>query len=368
MKPKTLILLMVAIGCGLVAAFLASQATGKGKVDTVKVLVTKKEGGIRQGQYITAPEEFFELADRPVGMVGQTPITDLNEVKNKSMQRTLDQGVVVSKKDVADPEGLVKTLKVGERAMTLPVTPDSAVSGFILPGYRVDLLCKTPDPKDPRQSRSRIFLQDKLVLAVNTSDSKPENERVVQQPIRVTLALLPEEVERVNQAVALGIPTMVLRRPDDNKSVRTSGAVSPFREGGAEETADTKNVLVAKIAIDGGTIIDNVDKFFETAPWPAGQVPPGAISDPSKIRPGQKVEKFLGAKMPLTGDYLVAVAVKEGKDPPDRVEPPKTFYMKIYQGATKQVVPFGPGDETIPSGTPIGPRSRPESPGGSEGK
>jgi len=366
MKPKTLILLVVAIGCGLVAAFLASQATGKGQVTTVPIVVTKAE--VRQGTFVTDSnvDNLFELKEWTREAVPPNTVTDIKELKKKLVQRTLDPGAPVNKRDVADSEGLAKTLSTGQRAVTLQVTINSAVAGFILPGSHVDLIANMPDPKEPQKIMSKIFLQNVLVLAVNTEDSKPENSKVMQQPGLVTLALSPEDAEKAIRVAKDGVPYMVMRRPDDEKTVKTNGALNAFGRGQSDiEAADTKNLLYAKTSIGEGTVIDSVEKYFDITAVPSNLVPPGAVTDPALVR-GVKVEKFLGAKMPLTNDYLVA---SRGPAKEDRKEttirgPHK---MKIFEGASSKVVEFPAGSEgeVISGGTPIGPRPKD---GGSEGK
>jgi Flp pilus assembly protein CpaB len=363
MKPKTLILLMVAIGCGLVAAFLASQATGKAQVNKLPVVVTKAE--VRQGTFITEKNvgDFFEVQERDQATVPPNTVTDINELKRKLLANTLDQGQMVKKQDVAGYEGLAKTLKEGQRAVTLRVTIDTAVAGFVVPGSHVDLVCNMPDAKNPQLIQSRIFLQNVLVLAVNTEDSKPAESKVMQQPGLVTLALYPADAERAIRVSKDGVPYMVLRRPDDDKVVKTYGAVSAFGRSNTDvETtaAEAKKVLVAKKAINDGTTIDNVADFFETKDMPADLAPDNAISNPKEIQ-GQKV-KFIGAQTPLTRDYVMATGRINTDPAPIKKAPPR---MIIWQGPNKQVVDFQPPPEgeAIPPGTTGGSKE-----GGSEGK
>jgi len=364
MKPKTLILLMVAIGCGLVAAFLASQATGKAQVDRVPVVVTKAE--VRQGTFITEKNvgDFFEVQERDRATVPPNTLTDINELKRKLLANTLDQGQMVKKQDVAGYEGLAKTLKAGQRAVTLRVTIDTAVAGFVVPGSHVDLVANMADPKSPQMIMSKIFLQDVLVLAVNTEDSKPAESKVMQQPGLVTLALTPADAEKAIRVSKDGVPYMVLRRPDDDKIAKTNGAVSAFGRSNTDveaPAAETKNVLQAKKAITEGTTIDNVADFFEEAALPAGSVPEGAISNPKDIQ-GQKV-RFIGAKATLTREYVMSDTPRINTEPV--VVRPKKMTITIWSGPNKQVHDVTPNreGEGIPPGTPSGVKE-----GGSEGK
>lgn len=368
MKPKTLILLMVAIGCGLVAAFLASQATGKGQVQKVGVVVAKQE--VRAGMFITEKnrEALFEMKELPQDALPPNAVTDISKLNKKIVQRTIDLGAPVNMvRDVADSAGLANALAPGQRAVTLRVTIDGAGAGFILPGSRVDLICNMPDPKAPQQVMSKIFLQNILVLAINTEDSKPADSKVMAQPGLVTLALSPQDAEKAIRVSKDGVPYMVLRRNDDSDPVKTLGALSAFGRNNTDVetiTPDTKNVLVAKKTITEGTTIDKVDEFFEATALPSALVPEGAISNPKDVQ-GQRV-KFIGAKTPVTHEYLMAststVSVKEEPRPVIT----KPHRMKIFQGATRQDVDFpAPGSELISAGTPTGPGVKD---GGSEGK
>jgi Flp pilus assembly protein CpaB len=189
---------------------------------------------------------------------------------------------------------------------------------------------------------------------------------VVQQPGLVTLALTPEDAEKAIRVSKDGIPYMVLRRPDDEKHVKTTGALTAFgRSNSDSEAVDSKKVLVARSSINEGTLVDDVDRFFDTTEIPANLVPPAAISDPAMVK-GKKVEKFLGAKMPLTEEYLVASRVlpQEAKKEPGPSKVPHR--MRIYQGPSKQDHEFNLAESGVLStDAPVGPRPKD---GGTEGK
>lgn len=339
MKPRTLILLMVAVGCGLVAAFLTSQLAGKGNVDKIPVPVAK--GELRQGTFIREPELMFETKEVARELVPPNTILNIQELKNKSLQRTLDAGSMCTKRDLGDADGLGKNLPDGHRAQTIRVTVDSAVAGFILPGSHVDLICMAPDSKDPKQTMAKTFMQNKLVLAVNTDDVRPEGAKVMTAPAFVTLALTPEEVERVVRASRDGIPVMSMRKPGDEKPVPTKGASSPFSRTGMDTDSgvDTKEVYVAKKTIQAGTKITDVDEYFVAKKINADAVSPNAITDKLSIQ-GETVHRFLDEGQPLTRAYLV----KEGgtTDKGETVVAiPKSHTMKIYNGANLSVGTFG---------------------------
>ena len=66
MKSKTFVIMFVAIGCGLVAAYLTARITAKQAApDTVPVLVAKEK--IKAGEVIKDPEKVFVEMRYPTG-------------------------------------------------------------------------------------------------------------------------------------------------------------------------------------------------------------------------------------------------------------------------------------------------------------
>jgi len=67
MKPKTLILMVVAVGCGLAASFMTSKLLADRREqpppeEKIKLLVTKTK--VPKGTVLKEPEKFFEIRER----------------------------------------------------------------------------------------------------------------------------------------------------------------------------------------------------------------------------------------------------------------------------------------------------------------
>jgi pilus assembly protein CpaB len=107
----------------------------------------------------------------------------------------------------------------GKRAITVGVDQVSGVSGFILPNSYVDVIVTTTPPKGPKISQT--VLQNMRVLAVgqiiDQKDGKP-----VPVPT-VTIAVTPDEAERLAMASSEGLPRLVLRKFGDQEEVQTKG-------------------------------------------------------------------------------------------------------------------------------------------------
>ena len=70
------------------------------------------------------------------------------------------------------PPGLVANIPKGMRAFAIDVTEQSGVSGFILPGHRVDVI--RHDASDKNELRAETILQNVLVLAAGQVFTRPE--------------------------------------------------------------------------------------------------------------------------------------------------------------------------------------------------
>jgi pilus assembly protein CpaB len=107
----------------------------------------------------------------------------------------------------------------GKRAITVGVDQVSGVSGFVLPNSYVDVIVTTEPTRGPKISRT--VLQDMRVLAVGQIIDQKEGKPV---PVpTVTLAVTPEEAERLAMASSEGRPQLVLRKFGDQEEVQTKG-------------------------------------------------------------------------------------------------------------------------------------------------
>jgi pilus assembly protein CpaB len=263
MKPRLFVLLLVAVGCGLVAALLTSKLA-QGHVKKVPVLVANKE--LRQGQFIGAdPKQLFHEEEKPEESVIAGTVTDINDLKNKTLQRTVDEGSPILRRDLSENEGLDRNLPEGYRAMTIRVTQESCVGGFVGPGSFVDLIANHAQPNQPGQRRSKIFLQNMQVLALNTEDRAPDGseKRAAQTPQVITLAVKPADAEKISWLASAGSPLyMVKRKPGDKTYVPTTG-VSSFEADGPDEAE--RGVVVARRRISGNIAVtqSNLKDYFE---------------------------------------------------------------------------------------------------------
>lgn len=226
MKSRTPMLLLLALGCGLSAAFLANQLVRPAE-EKVALVVAVKE--VPRGTLIKEAEEFFKMQEFPKEAAPPTALRSLDAVRKRVALRTLDPGQIASVRDVGEEDHFTRDLPKGHLALAVRVTLDSFVGGFVQPGAHVDMICSLPHPSEPRLKFTKIFLHNVLVLAVDQEAIRSSDPpRPNANPAVVTLAVKPEQAEKVTWLKDSGPVTMALRRPDDPTTADTVGTVSPF--------------------------------------------------------------------------------------------------------------------------------------------
>jgi len=373
MRPKTLLLLVVAIACGLVAAFMVNQISGGSKAaNTVDVLVPTKD--IPPGTKIDV-KTMFQPKPFPKDAVPLKAVTDPKELHGKVPARTLNANLPVMARDLAGNANILRELQPGYRAMTVRANIESGLHGFLTPGSRVDILTVVRDRDNSNQTESKIFLQNVMVLAVNTLSDMPENKATVGNVASITLMLRPEQVERMYLVTNRGNIGIALRKPGDTEKVETRGASSPFAEEdvglpGGPGGAQPIQVAVAIRDIDGGRSIDRFDDYFKMMSFMPNQLigKERLITDKTQVE-GKPVTRFIAMGQPATQANFMALGEKLP------VGELASHRLTIINGLRTETHDFGVGDprsklppgkrETAPPPAPgQAPGQPPETPGG----
>ena len=114
--------------------------------------------------------------------------------------------------------GLSMLIHSGYRATSLEVNQVSGVSGFVLPGDRVDVLV-TVDGRGPdRDAVTRTILQNAEVLASGQRTAQQDNKPITVQA--VTILVDPVGAEKLALSLHEGKLHLVLRNPQDSDTLR----------------------------------------------------------------------------------------------------------------------------------------------------
>jgi len=211
MKSKTMILMVVAVVCGLVASYLTSQLIAQ-KNKKVNLVVAKK--AVSQWTPIKNPDELFELKEWPEADAPQNPIIDMKDLKDRVVLKDIDADKPVSMSMLQDKSkvGLEGMLDPKSRGMAIVVNAASTAGGFVLSGSKVDIVHTT---RSSAGADTKLILENVLVRAVDQQPVRPE-DRASQVPTTVTLQLTPEQALKLCTYKDTGALTLLLRPFGDN--------------------------------------------------------------------------------------------------------------------------------------------------------
>jgi pilus assembly protein CpaB len=225
--------IMVVVGIALLLAALASVGAYKflsgqsrvaeqARLQTVGIVVAQVD--IPLGSTINPNQ--VAVSPWPKESYPKDAIADPKVVAGRVALRDFFRGepVVESKLVPLGKSTGLLSLKVpaGMRAFSIKVNEVVGVGGFIVPDSRVDVVVTTTPSPQSQEKVTKIFLEDIRVLAAGQVIEQKENKPVTVNT--VTLALLPEEAEKLALAGNDGIIQLVMRNFTDNVLVMTGGA------------------------------------------------------------------------------------------------------------------------------------------------
>lgn len=313
MKQKNMVLMAVAVGCGLVAAFLTSKLGAGNKTgDTVEVLVAKKE--IKIGTLLDEKDfnDLLTKAPYPAGTLPPDVITNPEELKGRRLSRTLRAGNYFSPGDVSGQEGI--PLPQGTYMYAVRLDAVRASAGFIMPGSKVEVLALQKHPTDGSRVRSRLILSDMLVVAVDINDRRPEGGGAAIPTISsVSLAVTAEQGKLLHNCESTGGEIrLLLRGPltPSGSNVKVddwydySDLFNDNRNKGQAQGPETVQIAYAKQDIPPGTKISaaNLGEYFELRAYLA-PAPAKAIKDLSELK-GKWTRFALSGDLPVLESAL----------------------------------------------------------------
>lgn len=210
MNSKSMMMLLLAVVAGLGAMFLTSKLLSNGQagpaVEMQDVLVAARDLNVEE----TLKADLVKVVQRPKTEVPPGSFSVFKDVEERWIQiKTLEDEPIVDKKlaPKGTPAGLVARIPKGMRAYAVEVNEQSGVSGFVLPGHRVDVV--QIDTSHEGRTDAEMILQDVLVLASGQNLIRPEDKAVIAHT--VTLAVTPDQVNSLVAAKAQGPLTLALR-------------------------------------------------------------------------------------------------------------------------------------------------------------
>ncbi len=231
MRPKSMILIVIALGCGLVASIGISQVlenrpenAGIPEMEMVSIYVAKKE--IKVGEIIQ--EKTISLEEWPADRAPASVITELEEVVNRRSRQQIFVGEpILTGKLIGENEKAVdaaERIRPGYRAVTVLVNEAVAVGNLLKPGDSVDVLVYLRAGGDIPQTTMKTILEKVRVFAINDTMDRIEGKNGASIKAKtVTLEVEPSQVELITLADAIGRIRLSARRPDDELDSNAEG-------------------------------------------------------------------------------------------------------------------------------------------------
>jgi pilus assembly protein CpaB len=223
------LLLLLALVSGSLAAFLAftfirspaAPAAVTAVRETVPVVVAARDMDVGTTLASTDVKVVeWPGSSAPVGFASSPA-----EVVGLGVLQPLTMNEAILPQKLASNEagmGLQMMIPDSMRAMTVAVNDVSAVSGWIKPGSRVDMMVTLDAVAGESEPVSQVVLQNVTVLGNDRSISQQENGTAVPFSY-VTLLVSPATAEKVAQATTQGQIHFTLRNSLDLDTVQTPG-------------------------------------------------------------------------------------------------------------------------------------------------
>jgi pilus assembly protein CpaB len=301
MKQKNVILMVVAVGCGLVAAFLTSQMTAKNQ-EMVDVLVASRD--LTVGTAFTKEEisKQVAFAKRPKEGLPPVLVNNPDDLIGKKLSRPIHAGETFNPADLS-VGGVV--IPDGYDMVTMPASVLQAAGGFVGPGSRVDVLATVRlGPK----LHAFPLLVNMLVLAVDQNTTYDKNG-VFTQLNGVSFAVTDQDTMLLELAKGRGA-SLSLRLRNNSKKAETPEVIGKITKDAQDLLKDEQNPNVVKNAGNDETVKPkapepkDVPKIDTTEPKVDAPKMPGVVvpSDPPVKVPVAKAD--IAPNTDITADLI----------------------------------------------------------------
>ena len=227
MRRRFLLILICASVIGFLASVLVyrvvSQVARARSDQSEQIVVAAVDIGLAD----TVTSQHIRLVNWPKASVPPGALRTTEEAEGRVVRSSVVAGepLIEGKlaPQLAGRGGIMPMLiPEGQRGVTIRVDEAMRESGFVQPNSRVDVLVSMPKAPGSSEKIAKVILQDVTVLAAGQTVEMKDNKPVTNTT--VTLALTPQQVERLAVAQSEGRLMLVQRNLRDTEFVRTQGA------------------------------------------------------------------------------------------------------------------------------------------------
>ena len=288
MRPKSILLLALALGCGLIASWGISDVMERNAnrqqapvEETEEIYVALKDINVNEA----LNPELVKLEKWPKVKVPRDAMRDLDELVGRRAGTKLYAGEpIISSRLVSANQSAAAQLPKGYRPFPIRVDAVTSAAGLIKPGDRVDvqLFVKRNPSLGIEETRTQTILSDIRVFAIDDQYQRGTGEEeghVVAST--VSLVVTVEQANKLSLASRIGEMSLMLRHPDDDEVADDSASVNELF--GLDEGDREAEREAPQTAAEG--ILAKLNAMKEAAAQAAAAQPPveEVIEAPHKL-------------------------------------------------------------------------------------
>ncbi len=278
MQAKSLILLVLALGCGMVAAIgvtqmMADSGNEGGTVTAEVEPLYVAMADLEMGKPISI--EAVSLEDWPKGKAPAGSLSQLEDIEGRAPRTRIFAGEpildfkLLTKGEMGDGADIM--VPKGYRVVPVKVDEVSGVAEMILPGNRVDVYLQVKKSCEFQQSMVKQILQNVKVFAVGSTWARTVEDEKTIRAKTISLVLTPAQAMKIPLAAEMGKISLALRSPEDSdaSSVDQVGISDMFS---GSELADPEKDN--SILYEGDRSAENKKEFLELLDGQMAEAPP----------------------------------------------------------------------------------------------
>lgn len=175
MKSKSVVLMVVSLGFGLIAAIGISQVmgnSGDGEAVVERGQVLLASDNLKVGDFLT--EENVKIEHWPLEVIPEEAARDFEQISHRRITTRLSKSLPIMLPDTVnekDYEGL--NIPEGFKLVAIKVSAEQTFNGLLQPGDKVDIIGvvqvrnEDPNARNRTQTVSKTFLKNIEVYTVN---------------------------------------------------------------------------------------------------------------------------------------------------------------------------------------------------------
>jgi len=305
MRPKSILLLVLALGCGLVASIGITQVMAKrdggapasGKTQPILVALDS----IPVKHALTA--QVLKLEEWPEDKIPEGAVSNIEDVEGRRTRAPIYPGEPILESKLFEKGstdgGIGLIIPKGYRVITVKVDPESGLGGMILPGDRVDVAVslRADHGRGIPEPTTKTFLQDIKVMAVNDQfEIDPSTNEKSISAKTVSLQVTPKQAQDVMVASESGKIRLVMRSPDENEqSDVEESKLSDLLNRTSEPSNRKKESVVEKPeSPQKSTLAQRFEEFLKNARLGSAPAEPTEVAAAPKTWP---VRLILGSEV-----------------------------------------------------------------------